>query len=1072
MEFTTSITVGGEIVTLAEEGKIKGTAAWMKANSIFCPLGAAHSEAWLLLTGKAIRALSTSAAHDIVWKVKSRQQSQTATNTFKDFKLVQAEKLFLGGEEEDNSLYLCQFADARYFANENSDSGTILANIRSQAQYNDYYTETAGETWTTLLTDLWNGCATLGAFPGLPPGLPIDAVPESTFLVGLNAYRALNAVLNQLDCAIAHNPFLGTYSIVQLGAAQAIPENRNRLAWNSEPISGTADIAAYVRIYFAKHHKNYGQENDTGIDDNWVFSGANNSLLVATGVAGASGTKPLWDDMPWILGEDGTNINTAGLSTRATNRKSRYVTRYNIDLVHKIYTSILDTYLPGGQIKAVLWRNYGDVNNAFGMTNTEIIAGPDFISYSRGNGDGKGLYAAKELSPPEYEAYTSQDISRRTFPNYPRLPNIVQVCHCDGGVRGQTVSANVNGLHRANVKRIVNGTMETLESCWLLFVDDYDNLLGQVNATQGQYYGPARLTGIITSVGETLPLYLVRNYESGVNLAGSNATTTTTTTTTPAVCSGRCKWIWNLADEIWELDSSNCGTATTTTTSTTTTAGSTTTTVALDCECVSGTTTTTNTSTSTTTTTTTASPCSCSYPAYCGTDDGECTYTNCVAGYVTTTLECTTTTSCDCNTTTTTPDCSGCSNYICTPTGWVLVDDNCTGLCAAEVPTSDCNFGSSGSCSGLGGISAGYGCSGECIYIYYDALNDWYFAYGNCSSTVDSSCYCQKPSYTGLNCARATTYCQSSHEIDPCQRCYSTTSTTTTTPPTGCTGDCKFDWDASIEKWILISSTCTAGCTCLTPSIAGVDECEVIWTKCAPSFTTTTTTTTTAAVCCPTAEGNCFYSFNFTTRLWSLTIDNCTALGCTCPAASEQCLPCTDSFIGGVIGESTTCGKWNLGAILAGDVPSYGGGCSAYTCADSNCLDYYVDANGAWVTFGPGNKPPGTLDSYYYKKCGGGDCFGGPLGAYCVPSGTCYDYLNPTDAAAIGGGTYYVFKTCAELITAGLSCTTIGPGCCCDPVTHICYASGTYDQSACEGLGNTFHPGLDCADITCQEQND
>jgi hypothetical protein len=69
---------------------------------------------------------------------------------------------------------------------------------------------------------LWSDSGLPSSYPGLPPGLPIDGVPQNTWLIGLNAWRALTAVLDQLDCAVQHDPFANTYSIVQLGESQSL----------------------------------------------------------------------------------------------------------------------------------------------------------------------------------------------------------------------------------------------------------------------------------------------------------------------------------------------------------------------------------------------------------------------------------------------------------------------------------------------------------------------------------------------------------------------------------------------------------------------------------------------------------------------------------------------------------------------------------------------------------------------------------------------------------------------------------------------------------------------------------
>ena len=112
------------------------------------------------------------------------------------------------------------------------------------------------------------------------------------------------------------------------------------------------------------------------------------------------------------------------------------------------------------------------------------------------------------------------------------------------------------------------------------------------------------------------------------------------------------------------------------------------------------------TTTAAATTTTPAPACHCVYPDYCGTDEGECTYTNCASGDSPMTVDCTpttttsepattttedpgSTTTCDCNTTTTIGpdtnpdggDCTTCT-WFCHPVGgWVLTNSGCGGNC-------------------------------------------------------------------------------------------------------------------------------------------------------------------------------------------------------------------------------------------------------------------------------------------------------------------------------------------------------------------------------------------------------
>jgi hypothetical protein len=111
----------------------------------------------------------------------------------------------------------------------------------------------------------------------------------------------------------------------------------------------------------------------------------------------------------------------------------------------------------------------------------------------------KGL--GENVAPP--------DIGRSTFPNYPRIANVVKV-YDSGTAFGAQVDANADGLHPATVKRWVAGSMATLDPCWVRFVDNHDTNDGDVPATNGDYYGPARLCGMETSSSDQRAIYLVR----------------------------------------------------------------------------------------------------------------------------------------------------------------------------------------------------------------------------------------------------------------------------------------------------------------------------------------------------------------------------------------------------------------------------------------------------------------------------------------------------------------------------------------------------------------------------------
>lgn len=478
------------------------------ANSVFCPLGPAHTEANILVSesvAKIIRSQEQSGT-SISWKSLGDSKEEL---TFSGLRLLKTQKVF-HGKTSNSSAVLLTLVDRRYMASINSSTEVTISNLKSYAQKNEWLegTERIG-SWSDLLKNLWDNCG-IGGFPGLPKTLPIDGKPNGQWLIGMNAWKALNSLLDQLDCAICHNPFTNTYSIVQLGQQQDIPQHKNRLKTDLEPFSGSCTTAETISVFFSKNHKAHGQQRDTQIKDNWAHKDFYHNIEVPTGIRGASGKLPIWDDLYYSLGENGRVLNNGATYARANNRKLRYVTRQSVKDEHKIFSGLIDDIQCGGKVRAVLWRNFGDPGNMFGGTCTEYVAGVNLV-YGFKNGSSGVEYSFQQL-----ESQSPPDLARRSYPNYPHLINIVQVKDVpassgDPAIEdGDTVDANDDGLHLGKVRRYVSGEMQTLEDCWIRFVDNHDVDAGAVSAIQGEFYGPARLSGIITSQGQQLPLYLCK----------------------------------------------------------------------------------------------------------------------------------------------------------------------------------------------------------------------------------------------------------------------------------------------------------------------------------------------------------------------------------------------------------------------------------------------------------------------------------------------------------------------------------------------------------------------------------
>lgn len=431
---------------------------------------------------------------------------------------------------------------------------------------------------------------------------------------------------------------------------------------------------------------------------------------------------------------------------------------------------------------------------------------------------------------------------------------------------------------------------------------------------------------------------IVRDYVSGVwmiegdeaDAADSDSTSTTaepTTTPHPIQCEGVCRWVAN-ADLQWEAENPEvCVPAT----STTTTPGPTTTpdpeaptttssTTTPDCNRCSSTTTTgeptstTTTTEPTTSSTTTEAPCACEFPTFCPTIVGQCTYTNCLSGIVSSNqypLPCSTSTTTGAPTTTTepttTPAC-GCPTY---PCGWKLVGgiyyatgpDPCGDRCVCARPAAPSGLVSQCSeietdCIFVDTTTPNPPCDTWCAYAQVDNEYHTIFDPSNCGTyEEDPTCWCPPPPplAPGEHCAVLRIRCRSGLPGGPTTTpdpCTSSTPPPTTTPD-DC-GLCRFiPMDMEAGTWMPAGGfSCTGGCYCLEPDHPPYDSCEIAETPCT-GYPTTTTTTTGAPTTTTTTEepptttngecpGTCLFTWNVGANEWLATSNTCLDPGVTC----------------------------------------------------------------------------------------------------------------------------------------------------------------------------------------------
>jgi len=511
----TTITLGGQPCVISHAGL---PTACQKANSYTCPLGPKHGTAWVLMLKKHIDKLEDQAVEK--WDLVLRNIDNNGSpqvRTVKDLYWMCAERVLPGGSTDSNALYLCQLADKRILLERYNHTNTLQYNVRSFAADEKYLSNTCAAsdtawTWAEVLEKLWDALASdfAGAWPGLPSGYTPGGVPENVQFFYQNAWAAFHEISKSTGITTAYDPTDGTFSLVRLGA----PQTSGTLptpAWDAQFVNPTAggksiDEPSSLHAFFNVHHRSYGQEADTGVTNQWITDipdggthrGPVSHKAEALDTNAISSTVlGLWDSLPHVLDEDNDDDNSANRVTVTTRHADNIELDVQTAKVHKRYTGIIDI-VPGSKIKLVCWSH--DYERG---TLTEIWGAPgllDSFVFEQG--------ILQATFNPLHELFAPPDLTRATFPNYPRVANIVRVWD-SGEDAGDLVQANADDLHPGQVRRWAAGTMATLEDCWILFVDDFGNKSGDIPAINGDYYGPGRLSGIETSGGTTKPLYTV-----------------------------------------------------------------------------------------------------------------------------------------------------------------------------------------------------------------------------------------------------------------------------------------------------------------------------------------------------------------------------------------------------------------------------------------------------------------------------------------------------------------------------------------------------------------------------------
>lgn len=474
-------------------------------NSYTCPLGYSHGTAFVMMRKSELDAIKDEREFTLEFKAVWENAEEIVKIT--KLYLIQATRLSVGEPDQEDAPYLLELADGRWQLERWSDSGDVLANIRSAAQDLDFLGGTK-KTWNEFVEELWETMPQLGDYPegepaeeGGDPEDPVssDGVPEGFDVRGENSWRMLNDVLEHLGMAVAYDPVNAAYSLVTYDSGgQELPDLYTvRLTRDLEPIENNATRAPEtIRVYFPRWYKGYGQEEDTEIDG-WQTNDAATFLDVPTQIEGVVGGTivQLWDDLYATRDQDGELDNEAELQERADNRAEAWLDDSSIAKAQSVHEGYLKELLPGSRIKSVQWRSTG--------------RGPETMVTAL-----SGQITAKSQRPNKMpaaqEEWTTLDLSRRSFPNWARLPNVVQVT---------TSSANADGVFPGFVYRVDgdiagSGTLKKYEECWIRFIDNHATAGGELSATASDFFS-GRLSGVAESTDE-----------SGIDLTGTLTATT------------------------------------------------------------------------------------------------------------------------------------------------------------------------------------------------------------------------------------------------------------------------------------------------------------------------------------------------------------------------------------------------------------------------------------------------------------------------------------------------------------------------------------------------------------------
>lgn len=410
-----------------------------KANAFSLPSGKDPGNGWVLMQSKDLQTLVSGMTTRFSISLTFKDDVDTVTIRKLDIASAQA---LIGTEKyADNGISLVHLVDARSAAHFSAIDKAY--NVRSYrvlvtggGNEPDYYEPTlnagAPWTWQELIADLWQ------ALPGVMTGYTLNATfpdqpPENYTFRGLNAWDALNKVLDDLDHTIFRN-LDGAWTIAPKGDAQpdyftatnAWKDMLDRPAWIFPVVDKLLCVPAKVKFYFPTvWHAFQNEANDSTAQivcgkDAWLMKpvyeveySTTNDYPVALAV---SGSVAIHDSRAAYYDEVGDILNAAELTARANKlgkiyiSSKRYASSANFHPhLHPIYNGFHSDFTVGPLVSAVAWSSLAGAG-----PKTEILLSP--LEY-RVQDDPLGLGRFHVDEVLAYESVSPPDIARNREPS-------------------------------------------------------------------------------------------------------------------------------------------------------------------------------------------------------------------------------------------------------------------------------------------------------------------------------------------------------------------------------------------------------------------------------------------------------------------------------------------------------------------------------------------------------------------------------------------------------------------------------------------------------------------------------